>query len=515
MKDSEDTSFLQGVEGRLDSLVGGETQKKEEVTDQSKVISEIEKSFNAIFGDNNKEVKAEPKEQPAVEEIMSKVEVSENNNPDEVQFTPPGVEEIILKAEQADIKNFNRTPTELVSPDYVPYSPLTDIKSIIESLEWDISDGTLDRLDAELSKLHALHEENSTILGFLQILRFLGRYIRVRGSGSNRAAIALLLSVYDNLEDVILSEEMTVENKHAMLLEDIRKYREWSDLVDGVNELLNVKSEKAELDLFLSSIAGEKLPPTTAFYTPDETFRTGELESERSSKSKIPDYDEVNTAKWDKIPSAINNDFDKQSYDDSNKKAEKFESEEVTSHKITWIALIIVFLILSIAATGFLWFYPERKNQTLRWIVYNIPYTDRVFTVEKTQKNLDTDKIIFINVRQRFIRNTSMVRNIRVVEGIVINNTAAMISKVKLTGELYDAEGLLLLLSKASLAGNVLSDDKLENLDEDKIFSALSIAPTSNLSETSIPPLGEVPFMIVFTREPDKVFKLLIIPALE
>jgi hypothetical protein len=489
------------VEGRLDSLVGVETQKKEEAHDQSKVISEIEKSFTAIFGDSNKEVNAE---------------ISENNNTDEVQFIPPTVEEIILKAEQADIQSINRTPAELVSPDSVPYSQLNDIRSIIQSLEWEISDGTLDLLDAELNKLHTLNEENSTILGFLQIIRFLGRYIRVRGSGSNRAAIALLLSVYDNLEDVILSEDMTAENKHAVLLEDIRKYREWADQVDGVNELFDVKSEKAELDLFLSSIAGGKVTPATAIYTPDETLRSGESQYERTMSTKSTDYDDASTVRWDRAPSAIDNTSRMQSYEvDSNDQTGRFELEEITSPKITWIALIIVFLVLSITAAGFLWLYPERRNQALRWMVSNIPYTDRVLTIEKAQKNPDTGKIKFIDVRQRFVRNTAMGRNIRVVEGIVINNTAANLLKVKLTGELYDAEGLLLLLSKASLAGNVLTDDKLEKLDEDKIFSALSIAPASNLSEARITPLGEVPFMIVFTRDPPKVFKLVIIPILE
>jgi hypothetical protein len=99
-------------------------------------------------------------------------------------------------------------------------------------LEWEISKATLDQLDAEISKLQALNDGNSNILGFLQILRFLGRYIRVKGPDFNHAAIALLLSVYDNLEDVILSEDMTVENKHTILLEDIRKYREWAGEID-------------------------------------------------------------------------------------------------------------------------------------------------------------------------------------------------------------------------------------------------------------------------------------------
>jgi hypothetical protein len=90
----------------------------------------------------------------------------------------------------------------------------------------------LDQFDAEINKLQALNEGNYTILGFLLILRFLGRYIRVRGTDSNRGSITLLLSVYDNLEDVILSEDMTAENKRAILLEDIKNYREWVDQLD-------------------------------------------------------------------------------------------------------------------------------------------------------------------------------------------------------------------------------------------------------------------------------------------
>ena len=148
-------------------------------------------------------------------------------------------------------------------------------------------------------------------------------------------------------------------------------------------------------------------------------------------------------------------------------------------------------------------------------MVSNIPYADKVLTVDKELKNQDTGKINFIDVRQRFIRNTSLGRNIKIIEGIVKNNTAANISRVKLIGELYDSEGSLLLTSKTSLAGNVLTDDKLENLDEDKIFSALSIAPASSLSEASIPPGGQVPFMIVFTREAAKVYRLVVIPTSE
>ena len=331
--------------------------------------------------------------------------------------------------------------------------------------------------------------------------------------------------------------------------------------MDGKNELFDLKREKQELDLFLFSIAGEKAPPVAAKGSPAETLMPVILPSERRSKTEIPD-DKISTGKWEKTPFTLDKTFTKdarsninqnwmetaksldetqlldksvkierqtssfnfppdnksfrQSYDvEINEEKRQFTPEDVASHKITWIALIIVFLILFFMAAGFLWFYPEKKNQALQWIVSNIQYADKVLTIDNEQNNPDAGKIKFIDVRQRFIRNASLGRDIRVIEGIVKNNTAANISKVKVLGELYDAEGLLLITSKISLAGNVLADDKLESLDEDKIFSALSIAPASNLSEANIPPLSQVPFMIVFTREPAGVFKLVVIPASE
>jgi hypothetical protein len=324
------------------------------------------------------------------------------------------------------------------------------------------------------------------------------------------------------------------------------------NLMDGKNELFDLNREKQELDLFLSSITEEKVPPVAAKGSRVEIFMPGVLPSDSKSKTKIPD-DKIGTGNWEKTPfakdktsskdaqsnknkdeiqlldktvkterqtssfnSTLDNKSFRQSYDvNSNEEIIEFAPEDVGSHKITWIALIIVFLILFFMAGGFLWFYPEKKNQALQWVVSNIPYADKVLTADNEQSDPDTGKIKFVDVRQRFIRNTSLGRDIRIVEGMVKNNTAANISRVKLLGELYDSEGSLLLTSKTSLAGNVLNDDKLENLDEDKIFSALSIAPASNLSEAKIPSMGQVPFMIVFTREPAKVFKLVVIPASE
>ena len=506
MKNNEDSSPLQGDEGRLDSLSGAEMNKKDSENDQTKVISEIEKRFSAIFGDDNKELKleAKPKEQPTVEEI-------------------------ILNAELADIKRFSQSHEGPAYSNFAVSSPLEDIKNIILSLEEEIDSEILDKYDAEINKLLTQNEGNSTILGFLQILRFLGRYIRAKGRDSRHASMTLLLTVYNSLEDVILSEDMTDENKQGLLLDDIQSYREWAAQIDGGNDLLNLNSEKQELDLFLSSIPGEEARPVGVKESSPEMRMPQDLQSDIQFKTEFPD-DKISMGQLEKTPFVLDNKYTqntpsnpKQNWmeiaksldENSNEETKEFEPEDISSHKITWIALIIVLIILFLLAAGFLWFYPEKKIQARQWIASHIPYADKILTVEKKQKSQDIGKIEFIDVQQRFIKNPSLGRNIRVIEGMVKNRTTADISKVKLLGELYDAEGLLLLTSQASLAGNVLTDDKLEKLDEDKIFSALSIAPASNLSEARIPPMGQVPFMIVFTREPAKVFKLVVIPVWE
>lgn len=378
MKNNEDSSFLQGVEGHLDGLSGVENEKKDEGTEQSKVISEIEKRFSAIFGEDNKEVKSEakPKEEPTVEKI-------------------------IFNAELADSKSIDQLPAETLMAKVLP----SDSKSKTKIPDDKVSTERWGKIPYTLDKTFTKDAQSNINQNWMETAKSL--------------------------------------DENQLLDKSIKKDRQ-----------------------------------TSSFNSPSD------------------------------------NKLFRQPYDvDSNEEIKEFAPENAASHKITWIALIIVFLILFFMALGFLWFYPDKKNQVLQWMVANIPYADKVLTVDNEQKNPDTGKIKFIDVRQRFIKNTSMGRNIRVIEGIVKNNTAANISKVKLFGELYDSEGLLLLTSKTSLAGNVLTDDKLEKLDEDEIFSALSIAPASNLSEAKIPPLGQVPFMIVFTREPARVFKLVVTPV--
>ena len=252
MKIKEESSFLQGVESRLDSLFAedlqplvekdsvppqtavqelppvvkeeaqeipavAETSRKSDVLsepvpaqDKSSFISEIEKRFSAIFGEDDKGVKAvaEPAKLNELEDISATAE------PEEIKPAGLALEDLSSSSSS------------------VLHSPLKDMKSIILSIEWEINDTILEQLEDEINKLYLMYTGDRVIQGFLRILRFLGRYVRVRGVHSTQDSINLLLYVYDHLESVMVSEGMTEAKKHVIINDSIKRYRAWVESVD-------------------------------------------------------------------------------------------------------------------------------------------------------------------------------------------------------------------------------------------------------------------------------------------
>ena len=284
MKNNEESSFLQGVENRLDSLFAESSSKitekdskpsqatvqnvapdikKEDIpeiqnvkapeikpepspepiqaADKSQFISEIEKRFSAIFGEEEKKDVFAAREVEKPSEIMDKI-------------AGAGLEEKVLLAEPLDnippppppefhsaLDDLSASPPSefhsalddlSVSSSSIYNSPLKDIKSVILSIEWEINDHILEQLEDEINKLYLSYTGDSVVQGFLRIIRFLGRYIRVRGQMSSQDSINLLLSVYDHFENVMVTEKMPEARKHTILLDDIKRYRTWVDSTD-------------------------------------------------------------------------------------------------------------------------------------------------------------------------------------------------------------------------------------------------------------------------------------------
>ncbi|MEK6202159.1 MAG: hypothetical protein N2A40_07045, partial [Desulfobulbaceae bacterium] len=100
---------------------------------------------------------------------------------------------------------------------------LTNLKAIVLSIDWEISDKELGRLSEEVNKLEEIFSESRAKLIFLQGLGALGNYIRSARSSAHPDAFKLFHSFYKGLER-LYDEILSKEQEKAILLAEVKKF---------------------------------------------------------------------------------------------------------------------------------------------------------------------------------------------------------------------------------------------------------------------------------------------------
>jgi hypothetical protein len=308
--DSTPSQLLQGVDSRLNAIFGAEISGMHhlEEDDSLKEVA-IKTDISDMHQDDGKrDVKIDEaigmtEEPSSGHEKENHLILEDSNMPDhtekagihdvpETESLKKAVAETELSDEKDDkVERFEQLFDELVTSTSIWYSPLKDLKSTVLSIEWELTNEIMEKFDKEINKLINLFAEDNIVLGFLRILRFLGRYIKVKGIEAHYVSIKLLLSVYDDLERVLLTREMTNTKKHAVLLGNIEKYRKWVETVD-----LTVREE--------DKWAGEEMPTEVAKQAvPDrhredvitEPIIISKTQERTMEETKRPSKDEVSS----------------------------------------------------------------------------------------------------------------------------------------------------------------------------------------------------------------------------
>ena len=103
-------------------------------------------------------------------------------------------------------------------------SPLARLKSLVLSIDWEITDDVLHQFNDELVDLKDVWADEKIYLVYIQALEKISKYIYKEKADANPNAIKLLLSFYYNLEKMVSSDSMTEGEKRQLLLEDVRKF---------------------------------------------------------------------------------------------------------------------------------------------------------------------------------------------------------------------------------------------------------------------------------------------------
>jgi predicted Zn finger-like uncharacterized protein len=175
-----------------------------------------------------------------------------------------------------------------------------------------------------------------------------------------------------------------------------------------------------------------------------------------------------------------------------------------SSGKIWKIAVWSVFVILIIPAVIYFLVFPELGEQIIKNVLVSVGIS------EPAKPEIVISQAVKLqDVRHRMINNY-ILGQIGIVEGNAINRADYPISRIQIKGEILDAYSVV-LGEHTSYAGNILTDEELTNLSEEEILKKLSQPEGLNNSNDKIMPNGQIPFMIVFSREPAGVIKTTVV----
>jgi hypothetical protein len=198
---------------------------------ENRLDSEIEKRLADLFGEEDTSVTDESP-------VEEKDTVEEENKPQEEQ----------VSAEDEDIFDLTEVATdERVSEGDTDDYPLAELKNLVLSIDWEITDEALADFLAQIDSLKVTYKNEKIILTFLQLLGSLGVYIKTNRGNAHPKTFKILNSVFSSLEKVVRSAKMTVAEKKKLLHTEMNKYTQLR------NQVSKKKAEKVSRKKIISA----------------------------------------------------------------------------------------------------------------------------------------------------------------------------------------------------------------------------------------------------------------------
>jgi len=123
--------------------------------------------------------------------------------------------------------------------------PLSNLKAIVLSVDWEIDDEIMDRLVEEIGKLETVYNYDKTLLSFFRLLGSVGKYIKTRKADAHPDSIKLLNSAYNSLEKVLLSKDITPAEKKQILLLQVTEFKKLKEQI-GLKKAEMAKAKEVE-----------------------------------------------------------------------------------------------------------------------------------------------------------------------------------------------------------------------------------------------------------------------------
>jgi hypothetical protein len=142
-------------------------------------------------------------------------------------------------------------------------SRLSNLESVVLTLDWEISDETVSSFLSEVESLKASLSRDKLQDNFLKILQSLGKYLQRRKGEALPETINLLHTVFADFKQVLETQEISRKQKKDLLLKDIERYNALKSKIAGHKADTNAEAGVASSKT-ASPVSGEAgTPPVT------------------------------------------------------------------------------------------------------------------------------------------------------------------------------------------------------------------------------------------------------------
>ena len=111
--------------------------------------------------------------------------------------------------------------------------PLDELKSLVMSIEWEITDDIMERFLSQIDSLKTRFGEDRILIMFLQLLGSLGLYVKTNKGKAHPIAFKLLNSVYISFENAASPGKISPSEKKKLLYLELNKYKELKEQIES------------------------------------------------------------------------------------------------------------------------------------------------------------------------------------------------------------------------------------------------------------------------------------------
>jgi HAMP domain-containing protein len=112
-------------------------------------------------------------------------------------------------------------------------SPLEELKPIVLSIDWEITDEIMTKFLVQVDALKEAYKDDKIILMFLQLLGSVGKYIKAKKANADPDVVKLLNSAYAGLEKALLTEGITETERKKLLITEVNKFKKLKERLTG------------------------------------------------------------------------------------------------------------------------------------------------------------------------------------------------------------------------------------------------------------------------------------------